>query len=172
MIRKASYADLDAIAEIYSDIHNEIEAGRASIGWVRDIYPTRKTARNAIYCEEMFVMEEDGAIVAAARINQTQGPEYDGASWSFPADPDEVMVLHTLVVAPHEKGRGLGTKFVAFYENHARAQGCTALRMDTNAINRAARALYKKLGYAEACVVPCNFNGIPGVNLVCLDKKL
>ena len=44
--------------------------------------------------------------------------------------------------------------------------------MDTNAINTAARALYKKLGYREACVVPCAFNGIPDVQLVCLDKRL
>ena len=172
MFRKASYADLDAIAQIYSEIHDEIEAGRASIGWIRSIYPTRKTAKNAIYCGDMFVLEEDGKTLAAARINQYQGPEYDDASWSFPADPDEVMVLHTLVVSPKFKGRGCGTKFVAFYENYAREQGCTALRMDTNAINLAARALYKKLGYTEACIVPCNFNGIPGVNLVCLDKKL
>ena len=49
--------------------------------------------------------------------------------------------------------------------------GCTALRMDTNAVNTAARTLYKKLGYAEACIVPTDFNGIPGVNLVCLDKR-
>ena len=44
--------------------------------------------------------------------------------------------------------------------------------MDTNARNRAARALYKKLGYEEVSIVPCTFNGIAGVQLVCLEKKL
>jgi len=32
--------------------------------------------------------------------------------------------------------------------------------------------LYKRLGYREAGIVPCVFNGIPDVMLVCLEKKL
>ena len=69
-------------------------------------------------------------------------------------------------------GRGRGTRFVAFYEDYARTHGCRCLRMDTNERNAAARALYKGLGYTEVSVVPCSFNGIPGVNLVCLEKIL
>ena len=60
----------------------------------------------------------------------------------------------------------------AYYENYAREHGCSCLRMDTNERNCSARALYKKLGYREASVVPCEFNGIPDVQLVCLEKKL
>lgn len=172
MIRKAMLTDLDRVEEIYNEIHTEIEAGRASIGWKRDIYPTRFDAEDSIRRRDMFVMEEGGKIVAAGRINQYQGPEYDGAAWSFEAEPDEVMVLHTLVVSPAEKGKGFGSAFVAFYEAHARSQGCRALRIDTQAINTAARALYKKLGYREACVTQTSFNGIDGVDLVCLDKRL
>ena len=44
--------------------------------------------------------------------------------------------------------------------------------MDTNAKNRKARAMYKKLGYEEIDIVPCVFNGIPDVQLVCLEKVL
>ena len=44
--------------------------------------------------------------------------------------------------------------------------------MDTNAVNTAARTLYKKLGYTEVGIVPCVFNGIPDVKLVCLEKLL
>lgn len=172
MFRRAEMGDLDAIAAIYDEIHSEIEAGRASIGWIRGVYPTRATAEAAIQLGDMYVEIEDGGIVAAARINQYQGPEYDGARWSFDAPPDEVLVLHTLVVSPRCGGRGYGTKFVHYYEDCARQRDCPFLRMDTNAINTAARALYKKLGYREACVVPCAFNGILDVQLVCLDKRL
>lgn len=171
MIRKAYSRDLDAIAAIYDDIHTEIEAGSASIGWIRSIYPTRATALAAIEAGDMYVLEEDGCILAAGRINQYQGPEYQDAVWNFDAAPEDVLVLHTLVVSPKYKGRGIGTAFVRFYEETARRIGCTVLRMDTNAVNAAARALYKKLGYTEACIVPTDFNGIPGVNLVCLDKR-
>ena len=82
------------------------------------------------------------------------------------------MVLHTLVVDPDRGGRGLGRGFVAYYEDYARQQGCAVLRMDTNARNTAARRLYAGLGYWEAGIVPCVFNGIPNVQLVCLEKKL
>ena len=172
MIRKATMADLDRIEAIYNEIHTEIEEGRAQIGWTRGIYPARDIAEDSIRRREMFVMEKDGEIVASGRINQYQGPEYDGAVWTFDADPDSVMVLHTLTVSPKCKGQGFGTEFVAFYEYFARKSGCTALRIDTNAINTAARRLYAKLGYAEACIVHTSFNGIDGVNLVCLDKKV
>ena len=45
-------------------------------------------------------------------------------------------------------------------------------RMATNAKNTAARAMYRKLGYAEIAIVPTVFNGIPGVDLVLLEKHL
>ena len=117
-------------------------------------------------------MEEDGAVVAAARINQAQVECYARANWSFDAAPEQVMVLHTLVVDPARKGKGYGTEFVGFYEAYARANGCLCLRIDTNVKNTSARKLYKRLGYRESGVIPRRFNGIPDVNLVCLEKLL
>lgn len=172
MFRPARMEDLDRIEEIYNEIHDEIEAGRASIGWIRGVYPTRQTAELSIRRNEMFVLEQDGEIAAAARINQVQGPEYDAAVWSFDAAPEQVMVLHTLVVSPQKSGRGCGRRFVAFYEDYARSRGCTALRMDTNAVNSVARSLYQRLGYRECCIVSTDFNGIPNIQLVCMDKQL
>ena len=57
-------------------------------------------------------------------------------------------------------------------EDMARKLSCKTLRMDTNQTNSAARALYKKLGFTEVGIVPCEFNGISGVNLVLLEKIL
>lgn len=172
MFRKAALEDLDRIAEIYDEIHTEEEAGRSSVGWIRKIYPTRKTAEDSIKKGDMFVEESEGLIVAAAKINQEQVPEYKNAGWNFDVPDDQVMVLHTLVVSPHTKKNGFGTKFVEFYEQYALEHGCRYLRMDTNERNSIARALYKKLGYEEVSVVPCVFNGIPDVRLVCLEKKI
>lgn len=172
MFRKAAIADIDRIAEIYEEIHTEIEAGRAVIGWIRGIYPVRQTAEDAVRKGEMYVEEVDGMIVAAAKLNQVQDDCYRDGQWAYEAADQEVLVLHTLVVSPAVKGGGYGTAFVGFYEDCARKMGCKVLRMDTNAKNTAARTLYKKLGYREADIVPTVFNGIPGVDLVLLEKKL
>ena len=58
------------------------------------------------------------------------------------------------------------------WTQYFRAQGCAVLRMDTNARNLRARRMYAQLGYREAGIVPCTFNGIPSVQLVCLEKRL
>ena len=172
MFRLARPADIDQVAAIYDRIHTEEEAGRSSVGWIRDVYPTRQTAQDSLQAGDLVVAEEAGQVVAAAKINQEQVPVYAQAAWTLAVPPEQVMVLHTLVVDPLVKGTGIGTRFVAFYEDYARAHGCRALRMDTNERNAAARALYRKLGYGEVSILPCEFNGIPGVNLVCLEKVL
>lgn len=171
-IRKAAAADIPGIAEIYERIHTEEENGRASIGWIRGVYPVRKTAEDACGRGDLFVLLDDGKIAAAAIINQIQVPEYRLARWKEDTPPDSVMVLHCLAVDPAKSGKGYGKRFVSFYESYARLHGCTALRMDTNARNTRARTLYRKLGYTEIGTVPCVFNGIPNVCLVCLEKYL
>ena len=59
-----------------------------------------------------------------------------------------------------------------FYERFARESRCPFLRMDTNERNTPARSLYRHLGHRKAAVLPCTFNVIPGVRLVCLEKYL
>lgn len=172
MIRKATRADIPHISRIYEKIHDAEEAGLMSIGWERGTYPTEKTAVNALAADELYVLEEGGEILATARINKEQMPAYEFAAWEYEAKDEEVLVMHTLCVRPDAAGRGLGGEFVRFYESLARKNGCPYLRIDTNERNLKARRLYKKLGYKEIGVIPCEFCGIAGVNLVCIEKKL
>ena len=171
-IRRAQEKDLAAVERIYDAIHTEEEAGRACIGWEREIYPTRRTAEDALVRDDLFVEEAEGRIVGTAIINRVQVDAYAEVKWLYPALDEQVMVLHTLVVEPACSGKGYGTAFVKFYEDYARENGCPYLRMDTNARNQTARKMYAGLGYWEAGIMPCVFNGIPNVQLVCLEKKL
>ena len=171
-IRKATISDLDAVARIYDAQHTAEEAGKSTVGWIRGVYPTRATAQAALDRDDLFVLCEDGLVRGTAIINQIQVDVYAGAPWQYSAPDERVCVLHTLVIHPAAKGRGLGRAFVAFYENFARTMNCPELRMDTNARNSIARALYKRLGYREIAVVPTTFNGIPGIDLVLLEKNL
>ena len=172
MIRKATEKDIKAIAKIYEDIHTEEEKGVLCIGWQRGVYPTEQTAADSVAKGDMFVCERDGLVIGAAKINKDQVDVYAYGDWEFPADDEKVMVLHTLVVSPVVQTSGIGKEFVKFYEEYALAEGCPYLRMDTNECNKRARAFYEKTGYKEIGIVPCVFNGIDGVNLVLLEKKL
>ena len=80
-VRKAQKADIDSIEKIYDRIHDSEEQGLSTIGWIRGVYPTEETAREALDADDLFVMEEDGAVVAAARINQAQVDCYARANW-------------------------------------------------------------------------------------------
>lgn len=171
-IRKGTQDDIKQIAGIYDRILTEEESGRTVIGWVRGIYPTENTAQDALDEGELFVLEDEGKVQAAARINRVQVPEYANANWEYDAPEDKIMVLHTLVVDPAAGGHGYGSRFVDFYEKYALEQGCPYLRMDTNEKNAAARRLYARLGYKEIGIVDCVFNGISNVRLVCLEKAL
>ena len=173
IIRKATIADLPAIEELYNEIHDREEAGEVTTGWLRGVYPVRKTAEDAIGRDDMFVLVDEGEhVVGTGIINKIQVDVYEQGPWELPAADDEVMVIHTLVVSSKPGKRGLGSEFLKFYEEHAIRDGCKSLRLDTNARNKAARAFYKKHGYSEVGIVPTVFNGIPGVDLVLLEKVL
>jgi len=169
LFREAERTDLDSIEMIYNDIHTAEENGLKTIGWMRGIYPTRKTAEESILRGDMFVLE-DGEVLGAAIINRTQVDVYYNVPWEH--ETDSVCVLHTLVISPKTAGKGYGRAFVEFYERWAKEHDLPELRIDTNARNTAARAMYGKMRYKEIGIVPTEFNGIPGVDLVLLEKNL
>ena len=170
--RKATQQDIIRIEEIYLENHIAEEQGNAVIGWNRNIYPTRRTAENALVRGDLFVCEDEAGVMGTAIINQEQVDVYEQGNWQFPASDGEIMVLHTLVISTKANGKGYGTLFVSFYEQYALKNGCRYLRMDTNERNQKARALYAKLGYFEIGIVPCVFHTMTGINMVLLEKKL
>ncbi len=171
-IRKATKTDIEQITAIYEHIHDEESCGRLTTGWIRGVYPIEQTAVDAINRGDMYVCEDKKGILASAIINHQQVDVYSEGNFVYEASDDEVMVIHTLTVEPSATGRGIGSSFVMFYERLALADGCTALRLDTNEKNTGARKLYARLGYREAGIVPCVFNGIPDVNLVLFEKRI
>lgn len=171
-IRKAEEKDIDAVEKLYDEIHTAEEENKQKIGWIRGIYPVRATAEAALKRGDLFVLENEGEICGSGIINNMQVDSYSKGNWQHKASDEQVCVLHTLVISPSSAGKGYGRKFLDFYEKYALEHGCPELRIDTNAKNAVARAMYKKLGYAEVGIVPTDFNGIPGINLVLLEKYI
>ncbi len=172
MIRKALEKDIDAVEILYDAIHTAEEQGKQTIGWIRGVYPIRETAEQAYQRNDLFVLEDENGIQAAAIINQTQVDSYKQGNWKYVVDDKHVCVLHTLVVSPNASGKGYGKAFISFYEKYALEHDCNELRIDTNAKNCVARKMYRKLGYEEIGIIPTDFNGIEGIDLVLLEKYL
>lgn len=172
IFRKAVATDIGTIENIYNEVHQAEEKGIISVGWKRGVYPVRATAEEALKRGDLYVLEHNGIVSGAGMINNLQVDVYFNAPWEYDAPDDDICVLHTLVISPRVSGKGLGTEFVRFYEEYAKEHGCSELRLDTNERNKAARSMYAKLGYKEITIVPTTFNGIPGVNLVLLEKTI
>ena len=172
LIRKATAEDIDAVETLYDAIHTAEENGKQTIGWIRGIYPVRKTAEMALVRDDLFVLEDAGKICGTGILNKLQVDSYAEGRWEHEVPDEQVCVLHTLVIDPASAGKGYGRAFIEYYEASARKNGCTELRIDTNARNAVARAMYKKHGYTEIGIVPTVFNGIEGVQLVLLEKYL
>lgn len=170
--RKALETDIERISEIYDLLHTEEERGNVSIGWLRGVYPVRETAEEALLAEELYVLTDGGKIVASARLNNVQMPSYKAGKWKIKAADDEVFVMHTLTVDPALNRKGYGKAFVKFYNDTAKEKGYRVLRIDTQAKNVNARSLYASSGFSEAGIVPCDFCGIPDVDLCLLERRV
>lgn len=173
MIRPARPDDLPAVARIYEEILDQEDSrGLSYTNWQRGKYPTLNTARNALESGTLFVMEEQDQLLGAVILNSTQLPEYDLIPWQFEAAPDQVMVIHTLVISPRFSGLGKAREMVAFCEEEGRRQRKTVMRLDTYEGNVPANAMYPKLGYRFAGHARFLFQGFLDEVLNCYEKSL
>ena len=171
-IRPAVAADLDGITAIYDAILDREEAGPAYTNWQRGKYPTVDTARQALEARTLYVGEEDGFLWGVVNLNGIQLPEYDAILWTFPAERNQVAVIHTLCIHPVRAGRGLARRMVAFCEEETRRQGKAVMRLDTWEGNLPANRMYPVLGYRYAGAAEFFFQGFIREILNCYEKKL
>lgn len=172
MIRKAIAADISIVEEIYHEVL-DFEANHMSYtNWKKDLYPTRKTAEQALEEGTLYVGEDETGIYGCVILNHIQPEEYGKISWSVPAEGQEVLVIHTLCIRPNCAGKGYGREFVAFSEQLGKKLGCTTMRLDTYEGNLPAASLYLKLGYQEKGSVEFHFQNVIWETLKCFDKIL
>ena len=171
-IRPAVAADLDGITAIYDAIPGREEAGPVYTNWQRGKYPTVDTARQALEAGTLYVGEEDVFLWGVVNLNGIQLPEYDAILWTFPAERNQVAVIHTICIHPVRAGRGLARRMVAFCEEETRRQGKAVMRLDTWEGNLPANRMYPVLGYRYAGAAEFFFQGFIREILNCYEKKL
>ena len=172
MIRAATAADIGAICAIYGEIFAQEREGVSYTQWIEGAYPTRETAERGVSAGTMYVLEENGEVLASVILNSFQAKEYYEIPWLYPAEDSEVLVVHTLCVSPRAKGRGLGTRMVDFASGVAVGRGMKVIRLDTNVRNTPAQRLYTRQGWRVAGTHHALHEGALDTELVYLERRL
>lgn len=88
-----------------------------------------------------------------------------------------VAAIYEHIISEEEAGRVcIGWQRGVYPTEHTAREAIAAgelfVMADGGETVAAARRLYARLGYKEVGIVDCTFNGIAGVKLVCLEKKI
>lgn len=147
IIRKANMSDLDGIEDTYEEhFAYEKEHGAVTV-FKKGVYPTRRDAEKAIKGGSLYVYEESREIVGSIIVDGKQPEEYQKIAWTCSAAPNEVTVIHLLMVRPSRKKHGVATSLVQYAATLAKERSCKTIRLDTGSQNLSAVSLYKKLGF-------------------------
>ena len=171
-IRKGSKEDVKAAADVYEEqLQFERDHG-VQTNWKSGVYPTLSVAKQGAEADSLYVLEEDGRVRGSMILNCEQAPEYGGIDWSYEARPEDVLVIHTLCLAPSSARHGYGQAMVAFAEQMGKDMGCAVIRLDTWVGNKRARRLYTKAGFRFAGSAPAKLHGLIPLALAFFEKKI
>ena len=133
--------------ELYYAVIDDIGDSKDSVGWQKDIYPSREFLRDATENEELFVGTEGGAVIGAMVMNHQFNEEYRKCPWPIQADDGEVTIIHALAVHPMQKQKGYAKQLVQFAIDYGREHQQKAIRIDVLPRNRNAKKLYSGMGF-------------------------
>ena len=94
-----------SVEQLYNDIHTAEETGQQTIGWIRGVYPTRATAQAALDAKDLFVLEDAGKFLGAARINKAQVDSY--ACLLYTSSVCEIVREYTAITTTRTSRTGI-----------------------------------------------------------------
>ncbi len=125
LVRPATSADIPAMMRLEQ---HSVTASHWSPEQYDRIFATASPRRVALVIEET-------AVVQGFLIAQVIAPEWESANIATAADA---------------RRRGLGTRLLGEFLDHARAEGAQALFLEVRESNHAACSLYEKWGFVES----------------------
>ena len=140
-IRRASLADLDAIAEI--------ETLSFTVPWTKDSF----TAAFESEYMTLFAAEKDGQVVGFGCVS-VLAPECE---------------IPNIAVHPNERGSGIGGKLFTAMLQYAGEKGANTAFLEVRESNIAARSLYEKNGFLPLGIRR-NYYTKPTENAIVMQK--
>lgn len=147
IIQKATPADIDELEILYDRLNDYLSETGNYPGWIKGIYPIRKTAEDAIKEDSLFVLRKGNAIAGSIILNHIPEKAYEGVNWGIHADESEVLIVRTLVIHPAFMRQGIARSLMAFTKEYAKSQSQKSIRLDVSVDNLPAIKLYEESGY-------------------------
>ena len=161
MIRKATLNDISSIARLYNRVIDYQAANGSYMSWIKNVYPTEKTAVDALTLDTLYVYDANGTIAGSVILDCIQPDEYKPLKWNTANNNTDAVVIHTLCVDPDYMGMGIATEMLSYSKELAKSLNCASIRLATNSKNLGAINLYEKNGFS-----------IVGYNQALLDGKI
>ena len=118
--------------------------------WEWGVYPNEDLLKRDIEEQSLYLMEEDGKLLAAFTISARQEEEYARVPWIFGVKP---ATLHRLAMAPESYGLGMAQRVMVFVKVQAQRLGFDSLRMDSSGENERMLKLFRSAMRRTAGVV-------------------
>lgn len=158
IVEKGTITDIDELEILYNYLNDYLAANVNYPGWIKHIYPIRKTAIDGVIAGTLFVLKVDGIIAGSVILNHEPERAYNEVVWGVQAEYEEVIVVHTLVVNPRFMQKKIAWTLMKFAEKYAVEQKMKSIRLDVSIHNFPAIALYEKLGYKYTGTVDLGLN--------------
>ncbi|MBQ3518885.1 MAG: GNAT family N-acetyltransferase [Clostridia bacterium] len=141
MIRKATYKDIPAIAELYREQFREmaklipdfIKEGDQSVEFLE------KTISDDV--SDILVYENDGTVVGFILLQAKERPDFDFML------PGKYCYIMDVIVTESHRNKGFGTALMNSAKDWAKEQKCRFINLDVLVNNPGAIKLYEKLGF-------------------------
>ncbi len=130
-------------------------------------YPNAEVFARDVERGQLWVAEQERAIVGVAAITEDPEPDYAQAGLDV---AERALVIHRLAVDPDVQRGGIARQLIAQADALARSRGIVAVRVDTNIENEATQRLFPKLGFRLAGEI--SLTGRPGLRFLCYEKRL
>lgn len=135
--------DIKDITNLISDAIEEMELHKI-FQW-DEIYPTEEDFIEDIRKGNLFVVKEDGKLVAIYVISDESDEAYKSANWKY--EDETSYILHRFCVSRDFLNMGYGKKILLNIENQIRDMGYKSIRLDVFTNNPYAQKLYRHSGY-------------------------
>ena len=153
-IRKAEFADLPRMMEIYAQARDYMRRNGNPTQWVNG-YPSEEKIREDITAGESWLCTENGEILGVFCFFLHNDPTYDviyEGSW---LNDEPYGVIHRIAVAQHRRG-------VASFCYDFALSKCTNLRIDTHRDNVPMQRSLQKNGFHRCGIIHLQ-NGDPRI---------